>query len=72
MKHTQCIKHSNIFNKQHNLGYCITKMIKIHSNEVMCLAHGFNPFNLTVKLEGMTKVILTPKLDGQSGTGSKV
>lgn len=29
----------------------------------MCLAHGFIQPNLTVKLDGMVKVALTPKLN---------
>ena len=33
----------------------------------MCLTHGFFPPNLTTKLDKMVKVVLTLKLDGQSG-----
>lgn len=42
-------------------------MIKIRLNEIMCLTHVFILSNLTVKLEGMAKVVLTSKLNDQNG-----
>lgn len=43
-------------------------MTKICLNDVTCLAHDFIPSNLIVKLEGIAKVILDPKLDCQNNS----
>lgn len=43
-------------------------MTKILLNEVMCLTHGFFPFNLITKLDRIVKVVPTLKLNDQSGS----
>ncbi|KAM7509201.1 hypothetical protein LguiA_019654 [Lonicera macranthoides] len=37
-------------------------------NAIMCLAHGLISSNLIAKLDRMAKLVLTLKLDGQSGS----
>lgn len=63
MNQTHYIKQNNVFNKQHNLNYFI---IKIYFKEIICLAHDFTPFDLTINFKRMTKVISTSKLNRQN------